>query len=133
MLRLTGYTPSYFDAHASIPSRNPERLDQLRPGFHGLGAGVSASFHSMGLRGAELRTPGDARVFGVQTVGEVPESERATCPDAVEPFIDPGHCPQSAVPRLTLPRSFTREWSIRFMFRYRNAPSAHGSVRAMVR
>lgn len=129
---LPGYTPSYFDPHTSIPSRNPERLDRLRPEFHGVGAGVPASFHSMGVRGAE-RTPRKAPIFCVLTKGEVFGSEGATCPDAMEPFIDPRHCPQSAVPRLTLPGSYTREWSIRFMFRYRNARCAHGSVRAMVR
>jgi hypothetical protein len=69
-LRLFGYTLYYLDKDAFIPSRNPEILYQLRPGFRGLYAGAPVTVNSSGFRGKEWRTANASETTRVVVLGD---------------------------------------------------------------
>ena len=72
LLRVSGYIPYYLDAQAFVASRNPQILYELRPGFHGLYAGVPVSINARGFRGHELVTNNGAGVAAtrIMTIGD---------------------------------------------------------------
>jgi hypothetical protein len=70
LLRCVGYTPYYLDSQAFVPSRNPQILYELKPGFHGLYAGVPVSINAMGLRGNEQANGNGMSTLRVLTIGD---------------------------------------------------------------
>jgi hypothetical protein len=70
LLRVSGYVPFYLDQRAFIPSKDPELIWELQPGFKGLFAAVPISINSLGFRGKELLGPQDASVFRVVLLGD---------------------------------------------------------------
>ena len=68
-LRLCGYKLNYLDGRAFIPSKNPEILYELCPGFRGLYAATPISINSEGFRGEELLNH-DVPAFRVVVIGD---------------------------------------------------------------
>src|ERR1700720_3829182 len=68
-LRLCGYKLNYLDGQAFIPSKNPEILYELCPGFRGLYAATPISINSEGFRGEELLSH-DVPAFRVVVIGD---------------------------------------------------------------
>jgi hypothetical protein len=70
LLRLFGYTPYYLENEAFIPSRNPEILYELRPGFKGLYARVPIAINSSGFRGKEWAPDGNLARLRIVVLGD---------------------------------------------------------------
>jgi hypothetical protein len=69
-LRVWGYVPYYQEGGAFIATHDPQTVYELRPGFHGLYAGVPVSINSSGFRGAESDTVNGGQTFRIAVVGD---------------------------------------------------------------
>ncbi len=69
-LRGWGYVPYYLEGSAFVASHDAHTVYELRPGFHGLYAGVPISINSSGFRGDESDPVNTRQALRIAVVGD---------------------------------------------------------------